>query len=281
MLAPIGVSFALLWFLWDRARHGTRFAELATALTLPWVFLVFAAWGTGAPTIPPRAGSEWLLPLAAAGAVLSCAAGVLGQDRRDAWRWVAAGAWWAVRSALIVGALLLMARNVLEFWPREDAVLRIGGWTLAGLAAWWGIDRAARVPGAIPPNLLVIVCAGMSISIALTAVLKPAVLAAGVCATIGPALLVAIRMPYLRLAAAAGFVPAFLAGLWFTSHAFNEMPAVSNACSAVACVGAGLTTLRPFARLRGRVRWTVHLALVGVPALGGIAWIIGTQPLPV
>jgi hypothetical protein len=278
--APIGASLILLWLLWARSRDAVRLAELATAALLPGVFLVFGTLGTGDAPFPPRRGSDWLLPLAGAGAVLGLLTALVPTPGATSLRILRSLLVWLARGALLAGFMALMARNALDAWGTGEALQRVGGWTLAGLAAWWGVERLARTPGPIPPLLLVVVCTGASIGIAPTGPVRLAILAAGVCACVGPAMLVAFRRPYFRLGAAASFVPAFLGGLWFITTTFNEAPIPAAALLALACVLGGVTTLGPLARLSGGTRWGVHLACVGIPTLGSIAWVVGTQPLP-
>lgn len=265
---PLILTMVALWLVhrsWARRGSGEHVPDQAAqnraAMLVPlvmgaaWVVACLAGWGF--QEYPPRSSSGWL-PLTAGAVGLW----VIGEGGRiaHAMRWL--------RFPALAGGMYLLSRTKIanEVWTPAEAA----GWILTsaavGTIVWESLRDAGRERGWQPAAMIVVVGCAASATLLLTGHITAALMAGGVCAVVGPGLIVGVLRPGFSLGSAVGVPAAAFALLMYFGCAFGETPRVSCLLILAALGSVGIFAPREGVR-SGRgwaiARWGVLLGLLG------------------
>ncbi|MEM1071241.1 MAG: hypothetical protein AAGH71_00270 [Planctomycetota bacterium] len=257
-LAEAGSSF-------DEDMKQSPRADALLALGLGGAFAVASLGLVGVPDTWPRAMSEWMLPIVAAGTVAAIVPGLIGRGLPSA------VVRWLLRAGFVAGLLAWpLANTRSNHWEGAEAA----AW-MAGVAAWLLLSFAAmdRVATRLP-RAMVCVVLGLSVAGLIPVVFGAGVTAqpqvsGGLAAGIGVAGVVAlISRGIVPLVGAGGVVVAWLASTMFVGWPFvADMAWWEVGLSASLPVLAALPTLVPgLSKRRAAAGWIAVALVAGATA---------------
>jgi hypothetical protein len=212
---------------------------------------------------PPREAADWLWYLTFAAVVLS-----LCDTRRSCPAWLR----WGLRSLLWLAVVwVLLPPAVRKEAGRGVLLTWLAGLGLAGMLFWAVLSiTARRLPGALPPLVLLITSAGTVAVLSFGHSFKLTQLAGALTAALLPILLGSGLKPPLVMATAP--VTVLLPGLWLLSHFYDdEPPPVTSFLLLGAAALTGALGLLP--GVRNLAAWQRGL-LCGLAACLLVAWAV-------
>lgn len=249
----------------------TRDPNLPLVLLVP--ALLIAGWSLTlqAFTWRPHSTQEWMPYVVAASGV----AGIIETLR------VPGLVMWLVRMSAIGGAIWVLARSSIENrWSVGESAMWVGTGVAGTLVLWVALAKSARERGGMPALLFVIAGALSAAGMLASGEIKMPMLLGGVCACVGPGLLVAMVRPAHTMGALAA-TPALVVGaLWFYVTTLGETPWWMALLGLASMMMIPLSAAGPLARLGGWKRWFVRCALVALPGLTGLGVLIAPRAAP-
>lgn len=191
---------------------------------------------------------------------------------------------WLVRVAAIGASIWLLARSSIENrWSVGESAMWVGVGVAATFVLWVALARSAKERGGMPALLFVIAGALSAAGMLASGEIKMPMLLGGVCACVGPGLLVAIVRPAHTMGSLAA-TPALVVGaIWFYVTTLGETPWWLAVLGVLSVLMIPISTLGPLVRLAGWKRWLVRSALVALPGITGLGVLIAqraSQPAP-
>jgi hypothetical protein len=191
---------------------------------------------------------------------------------------------WLLRVVAVGVAIWLLSKSsIKDRWSAREAAMWIGAGVAGTLLVWAALARSAKERSGAPSLLFVLVGALSSAMMLMTGEIKMPMLLAGLCACVGPGLIVAILRPSFALGSLAA-LPALGAGaIWFYAITLGETPWWCAVLGMLGMVLIPVSALGPLARLAGWKCWLVRCALVALPGLVGLGILIAqraSQPAP-
>jgi hypothetical protein len=134
------------------------------------------------------------------------------------------------------------------------------------------------------PALLVVISGALSAAGMLASgEIKMPMLLGGVCACVGPGLIVAIIRPAHTMGALAATPALGVGAIWFYVTTLGETPWWLALLGVLSVLMIPVSTLGPLARLVGWKRWFARCALVALPGIAGLGVLIAqraSKPAP-
>ena len=256
---------------------GARDRNLPLVLLVP--VLLIAGWSLTLQPFAwkPHATIEWM-PY-----VLGCA-GIVGVMIAVAPR-MRRGLFWLLGVVACGFAIFMLSRSSLQNnrWNVREAVTWLGCGFAGTVVLLGSLKRVAQERGGASSLLFVIVGALSPATMLLSGEIKMPMLLGGVCACVGPGLIVSMVRPSYAMGALV-VVPAVSFGaMWYYAITLGETPWWCAVLGTLGVLMIPISARGPLARLAGWKRWLVRGVLVALPGLVGLGILIAQrvwQPAP-
>jgi hypothetical protein len=191
---------------------------------------------------------------------------------------------WLVRVAASGAVIWLLARSSIENrWSVGESAMWVGAGVAGTLVLWAALARSAKERGGMPALLFVIAGAFSAAGMLASGEIKMPMLLGGVCACVGPGLIVAIVRPAHAMGALAATPALGVGAIWFYVTTLGETPWWLALLGVLSVLMIPVSALGPLARLVGWKRWFVRCVLVAFPGLVGLGVLIAqraSKPAP-
>lgn len=251
-----------------------RDLNLPLALLVP--VLVIAGWSITLQPFAwkPHSTIEWMPYVIAAGGVVAVV-----QSLRAPATLV-----WLLRVVAVGIALWLLSKSSIQNrWTTREAATWVGAGVVGTLLVWVALSRSAKERSGAPSLLFVVGGALSSVMMLMTGEIKMPMLFAGLCACVGPGLIVAIRRPSFALGSLAALPALGVGAIWFYVITLGDTPWWCAVLGVLGMVLIPISALGALSRLVGWKRWLVGCVLVALPGLVGLGILIAqraSQPAP-
>lgn len=241
---------------------------------LPWALvmpvLLIAGWSLTLQPLAwkPHATIEWMPYLVAAGGFVAVT---------ESLRAPATLVWLLRVVAVGIAIWLLSKSSIKDRWNVREAALWIGAGVAGTLLGWTALARCAKERSGAPALLFVLVGALSSAMMLMTGEIKMPMLLGGLCACVGPGLIVAILRPGFALGPLAALPALSVGSIWFYVVTLGDTPWWCALLGMMGMILIPISALGPLARLAGWKSWLVRCALVALPGLVGLGVLIAQR----
>lgn len=191
---------------------------------------------------------------------------------------------WLVRLAAAGAAMWMLGKSSMASrWNAREATMWLGAGLVGTVLVCDSLARAARERGGLPSLLFVLAGAMSAAIMLLTGEIKMPMLMGGVCACVGPGLIVALFRPMYAMGSLAIVSALCFGAMWFYSITLGETPRWCALLGVTSIVLIPLTAMGPLGTLAGWKRWLVRCTLVALPGLAGLGILLAqraAQPAP-